>query len=108
MAERQIEDTRRPPMWRRFLDRVLSLGLLPILLVALFLFFGLYEPKFWRTSNLINVLRNSSYLMIIASGQMVVLIVGISLTAYIVSKLVGSHIGTIAAGVFGGLISSTA
>lgn len=39
---------------------------------------------------------------------MVVLIVGISLTAYIVSKLVGSHIGTLAAGVFGGLISSTA
>ena len=76
MGEHQIEDTRLPTLWRRILDRVLSFGLLPILLVALFLFFGLYEPKFWRTANLINVLRNSSYLMIIASGQMVVLIVG--------------------------------
>lgn len=64
------------PNWQRVLKPILAFGLLPILLVALFFFFGLYEPKFFRTANLINVLRNSSYLMIIASGQMLVLIIG--------------------------------
>lgn len=39
---------------------------------------------------------------------MVVLVVGIGLAAYIVQKLLGAHIGTLLAGVFGGLISSTA
>lgn len=62
--------------WRRVLERSPAIGLLPILLVLLFIFFGLYEPKFWRTANLINVLRNSSYLMIISAGQMMVLIIG--------------------------------
>ncbi len=38
----------------------------------------------------------------------VVLIVGISLSAYIVYKLIGTRAGTILAGVLGGLISSTA
>ena len=62
--------------WRRLLRSSLNLGLLPILLLALFLLFGLYEPKFWRAANLINVLRNASYLMIISTGQMMVLIIG--------------------------------
>ena len=39
---------------------------------------------------------------------MVVLIVGISLGAYLVHRLAGAEVGTIAAGVLGGLISSTA
>jgi ribose transport system permease protein len=44
--------------------------------VALFLLFGLYDQRFWHTTNLINVLRSASYLMIISAGQMVVLIIG--------------------------------
>jgi ribose transport system permease protein len=64
------------PWPRRALDRLLSFGPLLVIIVLLFLFFGLYEPKFWRASNLINVLRNSSYLMIISAGQMMVLIIG--------------------------------
>jgi len=39
---------------------------------------------------------------------MVVLIVGISLSAYVVYKLLGASVGTLLAGVLGGLISSTA
>ncbi len=66
----------RVTMWQRIANWTLSAGVLPILLVALFLFFGLYEEKFWRTANLINVLRNTSYLMIISAGQMMVLIIG--------------------------------
>ena len=68
-----FEADRGLPTWRRILERSPAVGLLPILLIVLFIFFGLYEPKFWRGANLINVLRNSSYLMIISAGQMMVL-----------------------------------
>ena len=71
-----FEADRGLPTWRRILERSPAVGLLPILLIVLFIFFGLYEPKFWRGANLINVLRNSSYLMIISAGQMMVLIIG--------------------------------
>jgi uncharacterized membrane protein (DUF4010 family) len=40
--------------------------------------------------------------------RMVVLIVGISMTAYVAYKLLGARVGAILGGVFGGLISSTA
>lgn len=76
MVQSQVDRPLESPLWRRVVQRSLSIGVLPILLLALFLFFGLYEPKFWRAANLINVLRNSSYLMIISSGQMLVLIIG--------------------------------
>ncbi len=76
MVQSQVDRPLESPLWRRVVQRSLSFGVLPILLLALFLFFGLYEPKFWRAANLINVLRNSSYLMIISSGQMLVLIIG--------------------------------
>jgi ribose transport system permease protein len=58
--------------------RFLSLDALPVLtaMIVLFFFFGLYEPRFFRTFNLLNVLRNSSYLVIIASGQMLPMIIG--------------------------------
>lgn len=76
MAHSGLDTDRALRAWRRILERSPAIGLLPILLVLLFIFFGLYEPKFWRSANLINVLRNSSYLMIISAGQMVVLIIG--------------------------------
>ena len=57
-------------------SRILALGLLPILLVTLFVVLGLIEPRFLRSANLINILRNASFLMLIASGQMMVLIIG--------------------------------
>ncbi len=43
-----------------------------VLLVA----FALFIPNFVAVQNLLNVLRSSSYLVIIAAGQMLVLIVG--------------------------------
>jgi uncharacterized membrane protein (DUF4010 family) len=41
-------------------------------------------------------------------GSMVVLIVGLSLVAYVVQRLAGANVGAVVAGVLGGLISSTA
>ena len=76
MADTGLDAERVLRGWRRVLEQRPAIGLLPILLVLLFIFFGLYEPKFWRGANLINVLRNSSYLMIISAGQMMVLIIG--------------------------------
>ena len=40
--------------------------------------------------------------------RMVVLIVGISLSAYVAYKLLGARVGSVLGGIFGGLISSTA
>jgi ribose/xylose/arabinose/galactoside ABC-type transport system permease subunit len=51
-------------------------GLLPILLPVLLVAFALFVPNFIAVQNLLNVLRSSSYLVIIAAGQMLVLIVG--------------------------------
>lgn len=49
---------------------------LPIILgiLALAVVVGLIEPRFLRTANLINILRNSSYLIIISAGQALVII----------------------------------
>ena len=57
-------------------SRLLVVGLLPILLISLIVVLGLIEPRFLRTANIINVLRNAAFLMLISSGQMMVLIIG--------------------------------
>jgi ribose transport system permease protein len=54
----------------------LAFGLLPLLTIALIATIGLVEPRFFNQLNIFNVLRNSSFLMIAAAGQMLVLIVG--------------------------------
>src|SRR5580700_5446387 len=51
-------------------------GFLPVLLTVLLVAFALFIPNFVAVPNLLNVLRSSSYLVIIAAGQMLVLIVG--------------------------------
>lgn len=61
---------------KRIASWFLTFGLLPILLITLFVVLGLIEPRFLRSANLINILRNASFLMLIASGQMMVLIIG--------------------------------
>jgi len=53
-----------------------SVGLLPILLVLMVAFMAVFEQKFFGVNNLFNVLRSTSFLAIIAAGQMLVLIVG--------------------------------
>ncbi|MEJ8571414.1 ABC transporter permease [Microbaculum marinum] len=53
-----------------------TVGLLPILLVLMVLFMAVVEQKFFGMNNLFNVLRSTSFLAIIAAGQMLVLIVG--------------------------------
>ncbi|MEX2297496.1 MAG: ABC transporter permease, partial [Dongiaceae bacterium] len=54
----------------------LSGGILPllILLVLSGLFFGLQEPRFLSLPNVLNILRQSTYLIIVSMGQMIVLL----------------------------------
>lgn len=53
-----------------------AIGLLPVLMVGSVALIGLLEPRFFGFFNVLNVLRTASFLAIVASGQMLVLIVG--------------------------------
>jgi len=51
-------------------------GVLPALFVLLVVVLSVAQPYFLAAQNIVNVLRNASFLIIAASGQMLVLIVG--------------------------------
>jgi ribose transport system permease protein len=53
-----------------------TMGILPLLLVVAILYFGLTEPRFLGSANILNVSRQATYLVIIAMGQALVLISG--------------------------------
>lgn len=53
-----------------------AMGLLPIMLVVLIAALSIFEPRFLGIFNILNVLRETSFLAILAAGQMLVLIVG--------------------------------
>jgi ribose transport system permease protein len=56
-------------------SRILRLGLLPILLTLSLAIMAVFEQKFFGLNNIFNVLRSTSFLAIVAAGQMLVLIV---------------------------------
>jgi ribose transport system permease protein len=60
----------------RLSQQLVTIGLLPILLVLSVAFMAMFEQKFFGLNNLFNVLRSTSFLAIVAAGQMLVLIVG--------------------------------
>lgn len=71
-------------------------GILPWLLLIVVVFFGLQEPRFLSEVNLLNVARQSTFLMIVAMAQLLVLITaGMDLS---VGALIGL-VGVIAASV---------
>jgi ribose transport system permease protein len=51
-------------------------GFLPTVLIVLVIALALFVPRFRSLQNVFNVLRSSSYLVILSAGQMLVLIVG--------------------------------
>jgi len=53
-----------------------SVGILPLLMVVAIVYFGIAEPRFIGSSNILNVSRQATYLIIIAMGQALVLISG--------------------------------
>ncbi len=56
-------------------SKVLRFGLLPILLTLSLAIMAVFEQKFFGLNNIFNVLRSTSFLAIVAAGQMLVLIV---------------------------------
>jgi ribose transport system permease protein len=65
-----------PAAFERWRRRYEAVGFLPILLVLVVVVLALFVPHFLAVQNIFNVLRSSSYLVILAAGQMLVLIVG--------------------------------
>src|SRR5437660_4993264 len=53
-----------------------AIGFLPTLLLVVIVLLAIFVPHFLALQNIFNVLRSSSYLVIMAAGQMLVLIVG--------------------------------
>lgn len=53
-----------------------AIGMMPFLLLALVLLFGILEPRFVSEANLFNLTRQSTYLIIICVAQFLVLVSG--------------------------------
>jgi ribose transport system permease protein len=66
----------RAALRERLSARLGVVGLIPFLLVLVVVGMTLVEPRFYGLPNLFNILRNTSFLAIIACGQMLVMIVG--------------------------------
>jgi ribose transport system permease protein len=53
-----------------------AVGILPLLMVAVIIIFASQEARFYGTANITNVLRQSTFLIIVTLGQALVLISG--------------------------------
>ncbi|KZX93832.1 MULTISPECIES: ABC transporter permease [Roseobacteraceae] len=61
---------------RRSNNLLRRVGFLPLMVLLAVVLFSLAEPRFLRQANLINVMRGTGFLVLVACGQMLVLIVG--------------------------------
>ena len=77
-----------------------TVGILPILLAVVILYFASQESRFYGTANLTNVLRQSTYLIIVTLGQALVLISGgfdlsvgavIAVTSVVSARYMATH-----------------
>jgi ribose transport system permease protein len=69
----RLSPSSRSEQLRRTYEKV---GFLPTVLVILLVILALFVPRFLTLQNIFNVLRSSSYLVILSAGQMIVLVVG--------------------------------
>ena len=75
MAAAQDERPRRPAgLWLQHL--FVRLGVLPFLLLIAVVIFALLSSRFLAWGNLVNVVRQSTYLTMVAMGQMLALLTG--------------------------------
>ncbi|HJZ17382.1 MAG TPA: ABC transporter permease, partial [Stellaceae bacterium] len=71
-----ITSVDRAALVERLSARLSVVGLIPFLLVLVVIGMALVEPRFYGLPNLFNILRNTSFLAIMACGQMLVMIGG--------------------------------
>jgi ribose transport system permease protein len=78
MTTARIEQDITPPNRFTELARATfsTVGILPILLVVVIVFFASQEARFYGAANITNVLRQSTFLIIVTLGQALVLISG--------------------------------
>jgi ribose transport system permease protein len=82
---------------------LVDFGILPIVLVATYIAFGLVEPAFFSAANAINILTQSSYLIILATGQMFALLTrGFDLSAGNVLSMISVSTALIVMAILGG------
>lgn len=53
-----------------------TLTSLPVVILILFVLLSLYDARIYRLDNILNILRNASYLLVVSLGQMLVLLLG--------------------------------
>ena len=77
-AETGTAAARAVPLARRGLPQALFMrvGVLPFFLVAALIVFTSPPPQFLTTQNIVNVARQSVYLVLVSLGQMIVLLTG--------------------------------
>jgi ribose/xylose/arabinose/galactoside ABC-type transport system permease subunit len=101
-----------PPVSQALRRIVSPVGMLPVFLVLMFVVFTVLEPRFASTDNFIDGSRQSTYLVIIAAGQMMVLLTGgfdlsvgaiISISSIVSAKVMVDPDGGIALGIMAGL-----
>ncbi len=75
-----------------------NVGILPVLLIAIVVAMSVVEPNFRGLANVLNILRNGSFLAIVSCGQALVLIIGgfdlsvgatIALASVVAAKVMG-------------------
>ncbi|MFC3721897.1 ABC transporter permease [Neoaquamicrobium sediminum] len=70
------EGVLQPAAYSRLLQVSIATSIVPLLLLVLAVGLSIAEPRFFSETNIANILRNASYLAIISSGQMLVMILG--------------------------------
>jgi ribose transport system permease protein len=73
-APEQERSRRSPGLWLQHL--FVRLGVLPFLLIIAIIVFALLSSRFLGWGNLVNVVRQSTYLTMVAMGQMLALLTG--------------------------------
>lgn len=81
-----------------FSQLMARIGLLPVLIVIMILLMSIAEPRFYGSGNVVNIVRTTALLAVVASGQALVLIIGgfdlsvgaiIALASVITAKAMG-------------------
>ena len=72
-TQTQVAPASQGVSWRSI---AASIGMMPLLLLALIVLFGLLEPRFVSEANLFNLTRQSTYLIIVCVAQFLILITG--------------------------------
>lgn len=89
-------------------DVLQRVGILPILIIVLFVYFGLRQPRFVSVINLYTVLTQSAYVIVITLAQTVVLLTGgfdlsvgssVALTSIVVGQILVGHANSVGAGI---------